>query len=136
MSRGMPNSISVVSYLPTNFFFFDGSVNKVKEGYGRWSCRKRDIHPPFYNDAKVYCSGELVITTGGTQQEYVVDVWSGNHPFYLGGRSAILLDADQAEKFKKKYGSLSKFMEIPVLKYGEVVLPTRKSKAAKGKGKK
>ncbi|CAN6446621.1 unnamed protein product [Victoria cruziana] len=107
----------------------------LKDGYGRWSCRKKDIHPAFYSDAKVYCSGELVMTTGGTQQEYVVDVWSGNHPFYLGSRSAILLDADQAEKFKKKYGSLSKFMEIPVLKYGEVVLPSRKSKA-KGKGKK
>ncbi|XP_031478194.1 50S ribosomal protein L31, chloroplastic-like [Nymphaea colorata] len=130
MAQALANPLQPLLHKPS------GLTLKVKDGYGRWSCRKKDIHPPFYNDAKVYCSGELVITTGGTQQEYVVDVWSGNHPFYLGGRSAILLDADQAEKFKKKYGSLSKFMEIPVLKYGEVVLPTRKSKAAKGKGKK
>lgn len=74
------------------------------------------------------------MTTGGTQKEYSVDVWSGNHPFYLGNRSAMLVDADQVEKFRKKYGELSDLMEIPVLK-GEIVLPTKK-KSAKGKGKK
>lgn len=105
------------------------------QGWGRWSCRKKDIHPTFYEDSKVYCNGELVMTTGGTQPEYVVDVWSGNHPFYLGNRSALLVDADQVEKFRKKFGELSNFMEIPILK-GEIVLPTRKKPAGKGKGKK
>ncbi|XP_021285295.1 50S ribosomal protein L31, chloroplastic [Herrania umbratica] len=98
------------------------------------TCRKKDIHPEFYEDAKVYCNGELVMTTGGTQKEYVVDVWSGNHPFYLGNRSAVLVDADQVEKFRKKFGQLSEIMEIPVLK-GEIVLPTKR-KAAKGGKKK
>ncbi|KAJ4701976.1 50S ribosomal protein L31 [Melia azedarach] len=100
------------------------------------TCRKKDIHPEFHEDAKVYCNGELVMTTGGTQKEYSVDVWSGNHPFYLGGRSALVVDADQVEKFRKKFGGLSEIMEIPVLK-GEIVLPTkRKSGAAKGGKKK
>lgn len=105
------------------------------EGWGRWSCRKKDIHPTFYEDAKVYCNGELVMTTGGTQPEYVIDVWSGNHPFYLGNRSALLINADQVEKFRKKFGELSNFMEIPILK-GEIVLPAKKKPAGKGKGKK
>ncbi|KAL8490455.1 hypothetical protein ACS0TY_026087 [Phlomoides rotata] len=35
----------------------------------RWSCRKKDIHPEFHEDAKVYCNGELVMTTGGTKKE-------------------------------------------------------------------
>lgn len=109
-------------------------LSPVKEG-GRWSCRKKDIHPQFYEDAKIYCNGEHVMTTGGTQKEYVVDVWSGNHPFYLGNRSALLVDADQVEKFRKKYGELSNLMQIPVLKYGEIILPKKKS-AGKGKGKK
>ncbi|XP_068642583.1 large ribosomal subunit protein bL31c [Aristolochia californica] len=111
--------------------------DKVKlGGCGRWTCRKKDIHPTFYNNAKVYCNGEHVMTTGGTQPEYVVDVWSGNHPFYLGNRSGLLVDADQVEKFRKKYGELTSFMKIPVLK-GEIVLPTKKKSApAKGKGKK
>ncbi|KAK8580887.1 hypothetical protein V6N13_143945 [Hibiscus sabdariffa] len=98
------------------------------------TCRKKDIHPEFYEEAKVYCNGELVLTTGGTQKEYVVDVWSGNHPFYLGNRSAVLVDADQVEKFRKKFEGLSEIMEIPVLK-GEIVLPSRKKSAGKGKKK-
>ncbi|XP_076940082.1 large ribosomal subunit protein bL31c-like [Bidens hawaiensis] len=103
----------------------------------RWTCRKKDIHPEFYEDAKVYCSGEHVLTTGGTKKEYVVDVWSGNHPFYLGSRSANLIDADQVEKFRKKFGGvggLDQFMQIPTLK-GEIVIPPKR-KAASGKGKK
>lgn len=85
----------------------------------------------------MYCNGELVMTTGGTQKQYTVDVWSGNHPFYLGSRSSLIVDDDQVEKFRKKYGQLSDLMEIPVLK-GEIVLPQKKKAAAssKGKGKK
>ncbi|XP_008797524.1 50S ribosomal protein L31, chloroplastic [Phoenix dactylifera] len=103
---------------------------------GRFSCRKKGVHPEFYEDARVYCNGELVMTTGGTQPEYTVDVWSGNHPFYLGNRSALLMEDDQVEKFRKKYGQLSSLMEIPVLK-GEILLPPKKKSASgKGKGKK
>ncbi|KAJ0440851.1 putative ribosomal protein L31 [Helianthus annuus] len=103
----------------------------------KWTCRKKDIHPEFFEDAKVYCSGEHVLTTGGTKKEYVVDVWSGNHPFYLGSRSANLIDADQVEKFRKKFGGvggLDQFMQIPTLK-GEIVIPPKRKNAA-GKGKK
>lgn len=110
-------------------------LQKKSESFGRWSCRKQGIHPEFYEDAKVYCNGELVMTTGGTQKEYNVDVWSGNHPFYLGNRSALLVDAGQVEKFRKKYGEFSDLMKIPNLK-GEIVLPTKKKAPAKGKGKK
>lgn len=99
------------------------------------TCRKKDIHPEFYEDAKVYCNGELVMTTGGTRKEYVVDVWSGNHPFYLGSRSALLVDADQVEKFRKRYAGLDEIMEIPVLT-GEVVLPPKRKSASAKKGKK
>ncbi|KAJ6998661.1 hypothetical protein NC653_014739 [Populus alba x Populus x berolinensis] len=42
------------------------------------------------------------MATSGTKQEYVVDVWSGNHPFYLGNRFGVLVDADRVEKFRKK----------------------------------
>ncbi|KMT20737.1 hypothetical protein BVRB_1g007100 [Beta vulgaris subsp. vulgaris] len=98
----------------------------------QWSCRKKDIHPEFHDDAKVYCNGELVMTTGGTQKDYTIDVWSGNHPFYLGNRSAVLVDADQVEKFRKKFGELTQIMDIPTLK-GEIVLPPRKKSKAKKK---
>jgi Ribosomal protein L31 len=42
------------------------------------------LHPPFYEDTKVYYDVELVMVTSGTQKELNVDTWSGNHPFYLG----------------------------------------------------
>jgi len=45
---------------------------------------KADIHPTWYPDAKVICNGTVVMTTGSTQPELHVDVWSGNHPFYTG----------------------------------------------------
>lgn len=81
----------------------------------------------------MYCSGDHVLTTDVTKKEYVVDVWSGNHPFYLGSRSANLIDAVQVEKFGG-VGGLDQFMQIPTLK-GEIVIPPKR-KAATGKGKK
>ena len=45
---------------------------------------KSEIHPKWYPDAKVICNGEVVMTTGSTQPELHVDVWSGNHPFFTG----------------------------------------------------
>ncbi|KAJ8632983.1 hypothetical protein MRB53_026319 [Persea americana] len=124
-----PSQTSKQSPLSTQF---SPALNKKQ--VGRWSCRKKDIHPNFYEDAKVYCKGELVMTTGGTQKEYVVDVWSGNHPFYLGNRSALVVDADQVEKFRKKFGELSFLMDVPPIKKGEAVLP-RKPISISGKGK-
>ncbi|KAG6776499.1 hypothetical protein POTOM_020010 [Populus tomentosa] len=58
-------------------------------GYGlHLTCRKRDIRLEFYEDATVYCIGELVMAT----------------------------NADRVEKFRKKLGELSQIMGIPVLK--------------------
>ncbi|KAJ8772737.1 hypothetical protein K2173_027914 [Erythroxylum novogranatense] len=137
MALSLTNTFLQINQRPSSSLL---PLKKAKDGaiagnYGmQVSCRKKDIHPEFYPDAKVYCNGELVMTTGGTQKEYVVDVWSGNHPFYLGNRSAVLVDADQVEKFRKKFGELSQIMEIPVLK-GEIVIPSRRKPAGKGKKK-
>ncbi|KAE9458610.1 hypothetical protein C3L33_09476, partial [Rhododendron williamsianum] len=90
------------------------STRKPHRQPQRINCIKREgdsIHPKFYEDAKVFCNGEHVLTVGGTQPEYVIDV----------------------SKFRKKYGELTAWMEIPVLK-GEIVIPPkRKSKGGKKK---
>ncbi|CAI9087931.1 OLC1v1022137C1 [Oldenlandia corymbosa var. corymbosa] len=117
---------------PAKSFTNNSKAGKVGCNSLRITCRKKDIHPEYYEDAKVYCNGELVMTTGGTKKEYVVDVWSGNHPFYLGSRSQLLVDADQVEKFRKRFGELSQIMEVPVLK-GEIVLPPKKKAPKKKK---
>ncbi|MFM7465359.1 MAG: 50S ribosomal protein L31 [Cyanobium sp.] len=64
---------------------------------------KSEIHPTWYPDAKVICNGEVVMTTGSTQPEIHVDVWSGNHPFYTGTQK-ILDTEGRVDRFMRKYG--------------------------------
>jgi len=64
---------------------------------------KADIHPTWFPDAKVICNGEVVMTTGSTQAELHVDVWSGNHPFYTGTQK-ILDTEGRVDRFMRKYG--------------------------------
>jgi large subunit ribosomal protein L31 len=71
--------------------------------------RKKGLHPEIFEDAKVYCNGELVLVTGGTKPEYSVDVWSGNHPYYVGDSSALVVMDSQIEKFRKKWGHVKEY---------------------------
>ena len=67
---------------------------------------KPDIHPTWYPEAKVICNGEVVMTTGSTQPEIQVDVWSGNHPFFTGTQK-ILDTEGRVDRFMRKYGMAS-----------------------------
>ena len=67
---------------------------------------KPDIHPTWYPEAKVICNGEVVMTTGSTQSEIHVDVWSGNHPFFTGTQK-ILDTEGRVDRFMRKYGMAS-----------------------------
>ncbi len=64
---------------------------------------KPEIHPTWYPEAKVICNGEVVMTTGSTQPEIHVDVWSGNHPFFTGTQK-ILDTEGRVDRFMRKYG--------------------------------
>jgi len=63
---------------------------------------KKDIHPNWFEDTKVYCDGQLILTLGSTKPELHVDVWSGNHPFFT-GTQRILDSEGRVERFMKKY---------------------------------
>ena len=67
---------------------------------------KSDIHPNWFPEAKVICNGEVVMTTGSTQEEIHVDVWSGNHPFFTGTQK-ILDTEGRVDRFMRKYGMAS-----------------------------
>mmetsp|Transcript_39327 Transcript_39327/g.47651 ORF Transcript_39327/g.47651 Transcript_39327/m.47651 type:complete len:143 (-) Transcript_39327:363-791(-) len=69
-------------------------------------CRHKGIHPKFYDSAPVYCNGELVCYTSGTQPEYRVDIWSGTHPFYKGETGLMLTDVGRVNKFNARYGNM------------------------------
>lgn len=63
---------------------------------------KKEIHPDWFANTKVYCDGQLVMTTGSTKQELYVDIWSGNHPFYTGSQRIIDTEG-RVDRFLKKY---------------------------------
>ena len=48
-------------------------------------CADRHTPTPRPVNQQVFCNGEEVMTVGGTQAEYVVDIGSGNHPLLPGG---------------------------------------------------
>ena len=62
---------------------------------------KKDIHPQYYPDAKVYVAGQLVGTTGSTKPELHLEVWSGTHPFYTGEQRLIDTEG-QVDRFAKR----------------------------------
>ena len=47
------------------------------------SIMPKDIHPEWYDNTEVYCDGKLVYTVSSTKEKLNVDIWSGNHPFYM-----------------------------------------------------
>jgi large subunit ribosomal protein L31 len=63
---------------------------------------KKNIHPQWFSDTKVYCDGQLVMIVGSTKPELNVDIWSGNHPFYTGSQRIIDTEG-RVERFLKKY---------------------------------
>jgi len=67
---------------------------------------KKGLHPEYHN-TKVYCDGQLVVEVGTTKEELVVDIWSGNHPFYTGSQKIIDTEG-RVDKFEKKYGRKTK----------------------------
>lgn len=125
------SGISSVTYLSGS----QEGLQKVNRGNSRVVCKKEGIHPKFFPEAKVYCNGVLVMTTGGTQAEYVVDVWSGNHPFYQGNKSTLVSESGQLDKFMARYGNLGNLGKIPTLTKGEIIIE-KKSKGQKKGGRK
>ncbi|HEY4690824.1 MAG TPA: 50S ribosomal protein L31 [Anaerolineae bacterium] len=62
---------------------------------------KKEIHPQWYPEAKVYCNSEVVMTVGASVPELHVEVWSGTHPFYT-GQQRIVDSEGQVERFVKR----------------------------------
>ena len=64
---------------------------------------KNSIHPTWYDNAKVYCDGQLIMKVGSTQPKLNVDIWAGTHPFYTGSQKIIDTEG-RVERFMRKYG--------------------------------
>jgi len=101
---------------------------------------KPGIHPEFFPEAPVVCNGVQVMTVGGTKPSYNVDVYSGNHPFYQGQRTALVIDEGQLNKFKNRFAALGDaFTQVGAAASiaGKAVDESvKKEGKGKGKGKK
>lgn len=62
---------------------------------------KANIHPTWYNDAKVTCACGNTFTIGATQEVIEVEVCSACHPFYT-GQMKFVDTAGRVDAFKAK----------------------------------
>ncbi len=62
---------------------------------------KAQIHPQYFEDAKVSCVCGNAFTTGSTMQEIRVEVCSNCHPFFT-GEMKYVDTLGRVEKFQKK----------------------------------
>jgi large subunit ribosomal protein L31 len=67
---------------------------------------------------QVFCNGEEVMTTSGTQPQYTVDIWSGNHPFFKGSSSTVVVDEGRVNRFKRRYAGLDTMADMSTMKQG------------------
>ena len=73
---------------------------------------KKDIHPKYYPESKVYVGGEFVGTVGSTRPELHLDVWSGTHPFFT-GQQRIIDTEGQVDRFQKRMERMGAAGEAP-----------------------
>ncbi len=62
---------------------------------------KANIHPIWYQDAKVTCGCGNTFTTGSTLQAIKVDICSACHPLFT-GQQKFVDTLGQVERFQKK----------------------------------
>ena len=62
---------------------------------------KKDIHPKYFDKAKVICACGYEFETGSTQAEIKTELCSNCHPFFT-GKQKLVDTARRVEKFKDK----------------------------------
>lgn len=62
---------------------------------------KNNIHPKYYNKAKIKCACGAEFEVGSTKEYMEVEICSKCHPFYT-GKEKIVETIGQIQKFKKR----------------------------------
>lgn len=62
---------------------------------------KKDIHPPYYKNAKVTCACGHIHLLGATKEHIEIEVCSSCHPFYTGDDKGKMRGG-QVEKFRER----------------------------------
>ncbi len=61
---------------------------------------KKDIHPKYYENAKIVCSCGAVFNVGSTRKELNIEICSQCHPFFT-GKKKVVDTAGRVDRFKK-----------------------------------
>lgn len=67
---------------------------------------KKDIHPKYYNKAKVTCACGNSFTVGSTKEYIETEICSKCHPFYT-GKEKMIDTLGQIQKFKERMAKKS-----------------------------
>jgi len=62
---------------------------------------KKEIHPKYYENARVQCACGNTFTIGSTKELIEVEVCSKCHPFYS-GKEKMVDTMGQVQKFRKR----------------------------------
>lgn len=62
---------------------------------------KKDIHPQYYENARVQCACGNTFSVGSTKELIEVEICSACHPFYT-GKEKIVDTLGRVEKFRKR----------------------------------
>jgi len=68
---------------------------------------KKEIHPQYYDEAKVHCACGNNFTVGATKPDIEIEICSKCHPFYT-GQSKLLDRGGRVDKFKKRLAKSKK----------------------------
>jgi large subunit ribosomal protein L31 len=68
---------------------------------------KKDIHPEYFEKAKVTCACGNAFEVGSTKKEIRVELCNACHPFYT-GKQKFVDTARRVEKFKEKMEKVGK----------------------------
>ena len=68
---------------------------------------KQDIHPKYYDNAKVKCACGNQFTVGSTEPELNIEICNNCHPFYT-GKEKLIDTAGKVEKFKARRAKAAK----------------------------
>ena len=62
---------------------------------------KKDIHPKYYEKAKIQCACGNIIEVGSTAENVKIEICSACHPLFT-GKQKLIDKAGRVEKFKAR----------------------------------
>lgn len=68
---------------------------------------KKDIHPNYFEKAKVSCACGNIFTIGSTKESINTEICSKCHPFYT-GKEKLVDTAGRIERFKARAAAKTK----------------------------